>query len=199
MSRPLALCAAAICLLAVSAVSAAPPYKALIVEGQNNHRVWPETSKMMAKYLTETSLFSVDIARTAPRGVDKDFKPDFSKYHVVVSNYNGAAWPEETQKSFVQFVKGGGGFVVVHAANNAFSNWREYNEIIGLGGWGGRSERSGPYVYFDDKGKLVRDTNKGRGGSHGRQHPFSVVVRDSEHPVTKGMPSNWMHANDELY
>ena len=44
-------------------------------------------------------------------------------------------------------------------------------EIIGLGGWGGRSEKSGPYVYFNDENKLVRDTAKGRGGHHGPQHP----------------------------
>ena len=27
-------------------------------------------------------------------------KPDFSKYQVVVSNYNGALWPEATRKAF---------------------------------------------------------------------------------------------------
>ena len=26
--------------------------------------------------------------------------------------------------------------MVVHAANNAFSKWEEYNTMIGLGGWG---------------------------------------------------------------
>ena len=46
---------------------------------------------------------------------------------------------------------------MVHAANNAFSGWSEYNEMIGLGGWGGRTEKSGPYLYFNDQGKLIRD------------------------------------------
>jgi type 1 glutamine amidotransferase len=99
----------------------------------------------------------------------------------------------------VDYVKGGGGFVVVHAANNSFGDWKEYNEMIGLGGWGGRSEASGPYVYINGEGKLVRDDSKGRGGNHGSQHPFQIIVRDGKHPVTEGMPGEWMHMNDELY
>ncbi len=172
--------------------------KALIVDGQNNHGVWPQTTEMMKGFLEETGRFQVDVARTAPRGSDPDFKPEFSKYDVVISNYNGAPWPEETRQAFVDYVRGGGGFVVVHAANNAFGNWPEYNEMIGLGGWGGRNERSGPYVYFRD-GELVRDKSPGPGGHHGPQHPFSIVVRDADHPITRGMPREWMHAKDELY
>jgi type 1 glutamine amidotransferase len=96
-------------------------------------------------------------------------------------------------------VRNGGGLVVIHAANNAFGDWKEYNEMIGLGGWGGRNEHSGPYVYLDAEGKLVRDESKGSGGHHGPQHDFQVVVRDPEHPITKGMPRAWMHVKDELY
>ena len=89
--------------------------------------------------------------------------------------------------------------MVVHAANNAFGKWPEYNRMIGLGGWGGRNEKSGPYLYFDDGGKLIRDPRPGRGGSHGPQSAFKVTLRDEEHPITKGMPKVWMHAKDELY
>ena len=153
----------------------------------------------MKQYLEQTGLFKVDIVTTAAKGTDPNFKPEFDNYNVVVSNYNGAAWPKETQENFVSYIKNGGGFVVVHAANNSFGNWPEYNEIIGLGGWGGRSEKSGPYVYFDDDGKLVRDESKGRGGSHGSQHDFTVVVRDRKHPITKGLPAEWLHVKDELY
>ena len=66
-----------------------------------------------------------------------------------------------------------GGFVSVHAANNAFGNWQEYNEIIGLGGWGGRDEKSGPYVRFKD-GAIVKQTTPGAGGGHGAKHEFLV-------------------------
>ena len=191
---------ASLLLVAISVPAfAEPSLKALIVDGQNNHGNWPTTSKMMKKYLDETGLFTVDIATTAKSGTDENFKPEFAKYNVVVSNYNGADWPQATQEAFVNYVKNGGAFVVVHAANNSFGNWPEYNEIIGLGGWGGRNEKSGPYVYFDDQGKPVRDTNPGSGGSHGAKHDFQVIVRDADHPITKGMPRAWMHVSDELY
>jgi type 1 glutamine amidotransferase len=190
---------ALLAVLSLVASASAEPLKALIVDGQNNHDVWPTTTKMMKKYLEETGLFTVDVATTVSKGTDEKFKPEFKKYAVVISNYNGDAWPAETRQAFVDYVKNGGGFVVVHAANNSFGDWKEYNEMIGLGGWGGRSEASGPYVYINAEGKLVRDESKGRGGNHGSQHPFQIIVRDAKHPVTAGMPGEWMHMNDELY
>lgn len=38
----------------------------------------------------------------------------------------------------------------------------------------------------------------GPGGSHGKQHEYVLTCR-AEHPVVKGLPSKWMHAQDELY
>lgn len=178
---------------------AADKLKALIVDGQNNHGNWPTTTKMMKSYLEASGLFTVEVATTAKSGSDPNFKPEFKKYAVVVSNYNGARWPKETEAAFIDYVKSGGGLVIVHAANNSFGDWKEYNEIIGLGGWGGRNEKHGPYVYFNDEGKLVRDEKPGSGGSHGAQHDFVVIVRDDSHPITQGMPRQWLHVKDELY
>lgn len=192
--------AALLCVLLVAPLAMAEPaLKALIVDGQNNHGNWPTTTQMMKRYLEETKLFAVDVATTAKSGTDPDFKPDFQKYNVVVSNYNGARWPQSTEAAFLEYVRNGGGFVVVHAANNAFGDWKEYNQLIGLGGWGGRNEKSGPYVYLNDAGKLIRDESQGTGGHHGPQHPFPIVIRNADHPITQGLPREWMHANDELY
>jgi type 1 glutamine amidotransferase len=188
-----------LCLSWQTALFAAEPMKALIVDGQNNHGNWPQTTEMMKSYLEQSGLFQVDVARTAPQGTDPNYAPKFSDYNVVISNYNGANWPEATQKSFEEYVRNGGGFVVIHAADNAFSDWPEYNKMIGLGGWGGRNEKSGPYVYLDKDEKLVRNTENGPGGHHGSQHPFHVIVRDSEHPITAGVPRVWLHSQDELY
>jgi type 1 glutamine amidotransferase len=180
-------------------LAAAEKMPALIVDGQNNHGVWPKTTKMMTKYLEDTGLFQVEVARTAAEGTDPNFQPDFSKYAVVISNYNGAPWPEATQHAFVEYVSGGGGFVVIHAANNAFGDWNEYNEMIGVGGWGGRNEKTGPYIFVDDNGRVVRDGKEGSGGHHGPEHEFTIVIRDDTHPITRGMPPAWLHTQDELY
>ena len=175
------------------------PLRALIVDGQNNHAVWPQTTEMMKTYLEQTGLFTVDLARTAPRGTDETFHPTFSDYDVVVSNYNGASWPEATRKSFGRYMKSGGGLVVIHAADNAFPEWAEYNRMIGLGGWGGRDRRSGPYVYYTEDGQIVRRDVPGAGGGHGRQHEFNIVARDPDHPILQGLPKEWRHTKDELY
>jgi type 1 glutamine amidotransferase len=185
-------------LLTTATASAEPQLKALIVDGQNNHN-WQATTPLLKKHLEDSGLFSVDVATSPPNGQDlSGFQPNFAAYDVVVSNYNGAAWPKEAQDALAKFVSEGGGLVVVHAADNAFPEWKEYNQMIGVGGWGGRNEKSGPYVRYRD-GKFVRDTSPGGGGSHGSQHPFVVVVRDAKHPITAGLPSSWLHAADELY
>jgi type 1 glutamine amidotransferase len=172
--------------------------KVLIVDGQNNH-AWKVTTPLLKKILEDAKIFAVDVATSPPKGGDMaSFKPKFSDYQVVISNYNGEMWSKETRAAFNDFVRNGGGFVSVHAANNAFTGWLEYNEMIGLGGWGGRNEKSGPYVRVKD-GKVVRDESKGSGGSHGRQHAFLIEHLDTEHPITKGLPAKWMHAQDELY
>jgi uncharacterized protein len=67
-----------------------------------------------------------------------------------------------------------------------------------LGGWFGRTEKAGPYVYFKDD-KLVRDDSPGRCGGHGEQHEFVVETRLAEHPIMKGLPQRWLHTKDELY
>ncbi len=210
----------------LAASSGTAKMKALIIDGQNNHNAWPKTTIMMKQYLEESNLFEVDIARTQYiwRVVDRyedflplagvgsmqivddpkhdpDFKPAFSEYDVVVSNFGAGAivWPEATQKAFEEYVKNGGGFVVVHAANNCFPHWDEYNLMTGLGGWEGRNEESGPYVYYNDEGELIRDKSEGRGGAHGPPHVFPITIRVDDHPITKGMPEVWLTARDECY
>jgi len=213
-----------ICILLLS-FSAEAKLKVLIVDGQNNHEVWPKSTIMMKQYLEETGLFEVDICRTKftwkgerekaylplagvgetqdlkePKA-DPDFFPAFKKYDVVVSNFGwkAADWPEETQKALEKFMKKGGGFVSVHAADNSFPDWHEYNKMIGLGGWGDRNEKNGPYVYYTNEGVLVRDTTPGSAGAHGPQHLVPITVRVANHPITKGMPEFWMTTKDECY
>jgi type 1 glutamine amidotransferase len=170
----------------------------LIIDGQNNHE-WQKTTPLLVQTLKESDRFVADVATTPAAGEDMSkFRPDFASYDVVMSNYNGDRWPKETEQDFVEYLRGGGGFVCVHAADNAFFDWPEYNEAIGLGGWFGRTEKAGPYVYYKDD-KLVRDDSPGRCGGHGEQHEFIVRTRDGEHPIMKGLPEKWLHAKDELY
>jgi uncharacterized protein len=184
-------------LAALAPAADRPTLKALIIDGQNNHK-WQSTTPYLKRYLEETGLFTVAVA-TSPSGKDlTGFRPKFADHQVVVSNYNGVAWPAETRSDLVEFVRGGGGFVAVHAADNAFPDWPEYNEMIGVGGWGDRTEKAGPYVRVRD-GQAVLDPSPGRGGNHGRRHQFLVETLTPDHPVMAGLPAKWLHAEDELY
>jgi type 1 glutamine amidotransferase len=213
-------------LLASLAAAPAPgKVRVLIVDGQNNHTVWPKSTAMMKAYFEQSGRFEVAVARTQytwkgdkwiaqyplvdgrnyqelkePKS-DPTFTPDFSKYDVVVSNFGwkAADWPEATQQALEQFVSRGGGFVSVHAANNSFPGWKAYNRLIGLGGWGDRSEKDGPYVYYNAAGKLVRDPSPGRAGSHGPQHEYVLEARTPDHPILRGLPRRWRHTQDECY
>lgn len=172
--------------------------KTLIITGQNNHN-WEVSHVAIQQILENSGLFSVDLAISPGKG--KDMSPfiiDFSPYQLVILDYNGDAWSKETQDGFIKFVQQGGGVVSYHASNNSFPEWKEYNEIMALGGWEGRNEKSGPYVYWENN-KLITDNSPGIGGSHGRQHSFVLNGREMNHPITKGLPEQWLHAKDELY
>jgi uncharacterized protein len=173
-------------------------YKTLIITGQNNHN-WKASTPVLKKILEETGLFSAEVMITPDKGGDmKDFNPDFSRYRLVVIDYNGDYWSEKTKTSFVEYVKNGGGVVIYHAADNSFPAWKEYNEMTGLGGWGDRNQKDGPYIYYKNN-QLVTDTSAGIGGSHGKRREFLVRTRITDHPITRGLPVKWMHGTDELY
>jgi type 1 glutamine amidotransferase len=174
--------------------------RVLIIDGQNNHD-WKAMTPPMQAALIRTGRFTVDVVTSPPGGAPREawskFRPDFSRYQVVLSNYNGEPWPEQVQKDLEKHVAGGAGLVIIHAANNAFEGWAEWNQMIGLG-W--RGPNFGDRITLNDQGRTIRTPKgQGPGAGHGPQHEFKIVVRDREHPVTKGMPPEWLHARDELY
>lgn len=184
--------------LAFSCCSETKPIKALVVSGQNNHN-WQVSHKVLKLILDNSGMFQTDIVLTPAKGGDmNEFNPEFDKYDVVVLDYNGDRWSAETDSAFLQYVRNGGGVVVYHAADNAFADWDEFNRIIALGGWEGRNEKHGPYCYWENGG-LVLDETPGHGGSHGQQREYAMYCRNAVHPITKGLPDNWMHGKDEMY
>jgi len=173
-------------------------YKTLIITGRNTSN-WKESSSVLKQILDGSGLFSCEIA-TNPKsaGDTSSFEPDFSKYKLVVIDYNVDSWSEKTKTAFLDFVRNGGGVIVYQGASSSFPDWKEYNEICGLGGWGNRSEKDGPYVYYRNN-ELVTDSSAGIAGSYGKLSEYEVRVRNLDHPVTRGLPVRWMHGYDVLY
>lgn len=195
---PVLVCALLGVLVSMPFAAAADTLKALIIDGQNNHN-WQATTPVMKALLEQSGRFEVDVATSPPAGEDMSgFQPDFAAYDVVVSNYNGDAWPEATRDAFESYVRDGGGFVCVHAASNSFGDWEAYNEIIGFGGWGGRNRQSGPWLRIID-GEPVKVDEAGPSGAHGARHQFVIDNLQPQHPVMNGLPEAFMQATDELY
>lgn len=176
------------------------PIKVMLLTGHTDkYHNWQVTSSHLKAILDNDSIFKTDVILIPQeRSELENFNPDFSAYQVIVLNLNAPYWSGIMKIKFEKYVRNGGGVVVIHEANNAFPDWKEYNMITGLGGWGNRDEKAGPYYYWKN-GKYVTENSPGIGGWHGDRVPFVIQVRDSLHPITKGIPTKWLHQNDELY
>ncbi len=191
-----------------SAFAAAPMSKVMLLTGQSSkYHDWTKSAPLVKTYLDQIGLFAVDVVTTPATGADMaGFAPKFSGYAAVVMVYEGAEWPAATKAAFVAYMKNGGGLVVIHDTDNAFPFWPEWNEMIGVGGWGfkadgnigARDESFGPKIRWRD-GKVVLDSTTPGNATHPARHEFPVVTRTPDHPIMKGLPAAWLHASDEIY
>ncbi|HWC99639.1 MAG TPA: family 16 glycoside hydrolase [Candidatus Sulfopaludibacter sp.] len=186
--------AACLLIAAVSAKSAEPKLKVVILDGVNNHD-WAAATRAIQTILEGSGRFTVEVS-TYPK------LPDFSRYDVVVNNFNGGhtsagtRWPAEIERALEAYVRGGGGLVIYHAANNAFLNWPEYNQMIGLG-W--RDPSFGPGLAVAPDGRVITiPKGQGLAPGHGPRHDFEVAVLARDHPITRGLPDHWMHPSEQL-
>ena len=141
----------------------------LVVSGANNHD-WEWTTPSLVAMLEESGLFEVDV--TKEPGVALADAARLRGYRAIVLDYNGPRWGDAAEQGFLEAVRGGTGVAVIHAANNAFPGWKEYEELVAL---------------------CWRE-----GTGHGKFHPFDIAITDRDHPITRGLPDLRGHP-DELY
>jgi len=153
--------------------------KVLIITGDHGHQ-WKETTPFIKELLTKAGM-QVDVTETPSKDLAAS---NLAKYDVLFLNYKDTAkgaqdtrWSEDNKRAFIEAVQGGKGLVVYHHASSAFVSGspfdKEFERAI-AGGW--RKQ-----------------------GNHGKRHVFTVTIRKPDHPITKGMPADFVHANDELY
>ena len=140
----------------------------LLLTGANNHD-WTRSTPFCKDLLEKSGKFSVTVAEN-PSDVLEDAE-GLKNYQLFFSDYNGPAWSETAQTNFEAAVRNGVGLVILHAADNAFPGWVEYEKMVGL---------------------LWR-----KGTGHGRFHQFKVEIIDHEHPITQGISDFYQW--DELY
>jgi uncharacterized protein len=176
-----------------------PDIDILLVTGQSSrYHNWQVSSPIIERLLDDTGLFDVDVLTTPAQGQDlSGFAPQWSNYDAIVLDYDGDEWPAATRAAFEQYLSAGGGLVLVHAADNGFPDWPEFQRMAGVGGWRGRTESAGPMLRWRDGGAVL-DTGPGV-AQHPPQHDFLIVTRAPAHPIMSGLPEVWVQANDELY
>lgn len=214
LSLAIAVSSGSLCCAASAGTPAQPPaapdspearIRVLIVDGINNHD-WEAATRDVTTILNRTGRFTVSVSTSPQRGAPPaawdTWNPQFSRYDVVIDNFNGGErddgvrWPSRVETALVAYVKGGGGLVNLHAANNAFLNWPEFNEMIGLG-W--RPKAFGPGLKIGGDGEVVMvPAGQGQNPGHGPSHDFQVHLTKVDHPITHGMPPVWMHPDEQL-
>ena len=140
----------------------------LLLAGENNHD-WARSTPYVRDLLEASGRFTVTVAED-PSAALAD-AATLVEYDLLFSDYNGPDWSETAKVNFTAAVASGTGLVILHAADNAFPGWVEYEKMVGL---------------------LWRE-----GTGHGAFHEFLVNIVDPQHPITRGIADfrQW----DELY
>ena len=152
--------------------SAPPELRVLIFSGQNNHD-WRQTTPKLKSILTASGRFAVEVTEH-PELCDAKA---LERYDVILSDWNAFGnvavtnWPASTRAAFLEFVRSGKGFVVVHAGGCSFYDWPEYQQVAGA--WWSLGQTS-----------------------HGSPHEFTVKPTP-DHPVTRGVAP--FTTTDELW
>ena len=144
----------------------------LLITGENNHD-WARSAPFCRDLMQghASGRFNVRLTEQ-PSELIAD-RAELSKYQLLFVDYNGPDWGDTAKSNFVEAVRNGTGVCILHAADNAFKGWKEYEEICAL---------------------LWRD-----GTSHGSYHKFDIKITNSEHPITRGLPAIIKDHPDELY
>jgi hypothetical protein len=166
---------------------------ALLIDGPESQ---PQTAPL--KVILETGdVLKLDVLTAPAKG--NPFDPPLDRYKVVILNYGGDAWPVPTMAALEKYVQNGGGLVLLAPADAAFPTWPEYNSMLGVSGAANRDKSFGP-IWFYQGANLAfdNDTPSPAGKAPQPDQPFAVTIRNTEHPVAKGLPLIWMHASDTL-
>jgi uncharacterized protein len=205
MYRPMIELALFVLAALTSGTGNPPKIRVLIVDGISNHD-WQTATRSVRHFLTVTGKFTVEVSTspsaTGSKEAWEQWRPAFEKYQVVIVNFNGGhtpdgvRWPAPVEEAFEKYLRAGGGVVFLHSANNAFLNWPAYNEMIGLG-W--RDHNFGSGLAVNDDGTVVTiPKGSGLDPGHGPRHDFQIHVANHDHPITRNMPSVWLHPSEQL-
>jgi len=173
--KPIILCALLLGATSLAPAQApAPKIQALIITGQNGHD-WRAATPVLRSILDATGKFDVRVTEEF-RGAGPE---TLAPYDVVILNYYESRkpelrWGERADTALVNYVRSGKGLVLYHFSIAAFDGWTEFEKMSG-GNW--------------------RPNN----GHHSARHDFTVQIKDTDNPITRGLQASYPQTNDELY
>lgn len=146
--------------------------RALILTGhQHPAHDWRSTTAALREALGADRRFQIQTTED-PELLARE---DLAVYDVIIQNYNNWERPtlsDRAKAKLLGYVRRGGALVLIHFANGAFLEWKEYRRL---------SRR----VWLD-----------GLSG-HDAHGPFRVTIRKADHPITAGLQD--YDTVDELY
>jgi type 1 glutamine amidotransferase/azurin len=165
-------------------VQPAKSIHALILTG-NNHPAhdWAATTKTLTDVLHGDPRIGVDVTDDPSILA----KADLAYYDVIIQNYCNWDQPgltDAAKEGFADYLKDGGGLVIVHYANGS---WYMTNPS-GLGAY-----------WPEYSGKICRRYWDHTVSSHDAFGEFTVRFTDRKHPITDGLQGLTFATTDELY
>lgn len=186
-----AIRAAVLAVLALPLLSGAS-IRALLIDGAET-----QSGSAAIKSILQAADIQADVVTAPAKG--NPFDPPFDRYKVVILNYSSDQWPLETMAAFNRYVNNGGGLVVLAPSDAAFPAWPDYNAMLGVSGAANRDMAAGPIWFYQSENLAFdKDTPGNAGQAPQPDQPFQVTIRNTEHPVAKGLPLQWMHTSDTL-
>ncbi|HLH43241.1 MAG TPA: ThuA domain-containing protein [Bryobacteraceae bacterium] len=144
--------------------------------------------------LESTGLFQIESVNASGA-----FQTRFERYKLIVLNFGGDGWPLATLTALDKYLQSGGGMLALPGSGSAFPDSPAFNVMLGLTAAHNRNRQAGPFWFYKDGNVAYDNTTEGAAGKIIRvDQPFPITIRDTEHPVTKGLPLVWMHLPDEI-
>jgi len=153
-----------------------------ILTGASEHD-WQRASKLCRQILEETGHFEVRCYDNPPLLLSR--REELEEFDLFVVIYNGPRWGQPAEKNFIDAVENGCGVVIVHATNNGFKGWSEFESLCAL--------------MWRRETQIINGKPCRVGTSHATYHNFDIVLTDLNHPITEGLPKILRNHPDELY
>jgi hypothetical protein len=135
-------------------------------------------------------LFQVDVG-SGQAGLEK--------CKLVILDPGAEALPISVLTALDKYLMGGGGMVALAGSGNSFPDSPEFGLMLGVTAASNRDRSAGPLWFYQD-GNIAFDgtTAVPAGKAIPPDKPFVVTIRNTEHPITKGLPLEWIHLPDAL-